>query len=223
MRLPMRALLFMIMASLLGLFAACDYGYSNSHPPSHGMEGPPSPELMQYAEDLTLGWNARLASKSWRTEIDDVRSGGPVHIVAEATCPDRYHMVKTGSESGETYYIGMTMYQRKENAHWTKSSLPMPYRGLVSCSDKFKAEDPDPARIRLVAEELKDIDLSPPKIREIGGRKCREWTRTFANGKGTFSNSTCYDVNTHELVHSVIGNTATTYYWNVPIAIKPPL
>lgn len=74
-----------------------------------------------------------------------------------------------------------------------------------------------------MAEELRDITLSKPVMREIAGRQCREWTRTFMNGKIELLSTNCFDVKTHELVQSKLGNMVSTYYWNVPVEIKPPM
>jgi hypothetical protein len=94
--------------------------------------------------------------------------------------------------------------------------------GIPFCQNRTP-QAVDPARTRLVAEQLRDITLSTPVIRDIGGRKCREWTRSFTNGKKPFLNTNCFDLNTHELVQSKLGNTVSTYYWNIPLEIKPPM
>lgn len=208
--------------ALLGIAFACNFGSKDSPDSSLPMEGPPNPELLQYAEDLTLSWNARYTAKTWRSEIEDVQGSGPVHIVTEAICPARYHVLVTGTQNTDTYYIDKLMYQRKAREPWVKTTLPMSYQGLSFCS-KAPPESVDAARIRLVAEQLRDIDLSKPVVREIAGRKCREWTRTFSNGKVPYNSTNCYDVSTHELVQSVGGHSKATYYWNVPLDIKPPI
>lgn len=222
MREPMRKpSILLLTALLISINSACGPGSGDSNRTAADLTGPPpSPALMEYSEDLTRSWNARLTAKTWRTEIDDVRAEGPVHIITEAACPDRYHVIVSGAENSDTYYIGKDMYQRKGDGPLRHTSLPLPYQGLASC--KGKVDPIDYSRIRLVAEQLKDIDLSKPTVREVGGRKCREWTRTFAHGKTPFKNTNCYDLKTHELVQSVIGTTVTVYYWNIPLDIKPP-
>lgn len=175
---------------------------------------------MEYSEDFAQSWNVRSTSKSWKTVIDDVRNSGPVHIVTEAVCPDQYHVVVTGSDLVDTYYIGKTMYQRKGKGRWLQKTLPFEYQGLAFCRSSA-TENVDPARIRLLAEEFKEIQLSTPVIRDSKGRECREWTQTLQGGNNT--STTCYDVQTHALLHSVSGKTDITYYWNIPIEIRPPL
>lgn len=186
------------------------------------MEGPPNPQLMHYAEDLTLSWNARYTAKTWRSEIDDVYASGPIHLVTEAICPDRYHVSARGAENSDTYYIGKVMYQRRDQGPWVSKTMPIPYQGIPFCR-KVPPDNVDAAHIRLVAEQLSDIDLSKPVVREVAGRKCREWTRTFVDGKVPFRNTNCYDLQTHELVQSVTGKTVSTYHWNIPLEIKPPI
>lgn len=213
----------LFVAILMDICSGCGPGFSDSHSPSSAIEGPPpSPDLMQYSEDLIRSWEARLTATTWRTKIDDVRPAGPVHIVAEAACPDRYHVMVSGAVTSDTYYFGNSMYQRKAQGAWSRKSLPVTYQGLASCG-KHQEEAVDYSRIRLVAEQLKEIALSKPVVHEVDGRKCREWIRTFENGKTPFRNMNCYDVTTHELVESVIGATVTVYEWNIPLDIKPPI
>jgi hypothetical protein len=222
MREPMRSPSSILLLSILiCISSACGPGFSDSHASSSGLVGPPpSPDLMQYSEDLTRSWEARLTATTWRAEIDDIRAAGPVHIITEAACPDRYHVMVSGAVSSDTYYLGAAMYQRKAQGAWTRKSLPMPYLGLASCG-KHPEETADYSRIRIVAEQLQGIDLSKPVVREVKGRKCREWTRTFENGKTPFRNMSCYDLITHELVKSVAGTIVTVYEWNIPLDIEP--
>lgn len=220
----MRKSSFIFLAAILiGICSACDPDFGDSHSSPNALGGPPpSPDLMQYSEDLTRSWRARLTATTWRTKIDDVRASGPAHIVAEAACPDRYHVMVSGAVSSDTYFLGKAMYQRRAQGAWSRKSLPMPYQGLAPCG-KRQDEPVDYSRIRLLAEQLKGIYLSEPVVREVDGRKCREWTRTFENEQTPFRTINCYDVNTHELVKSVSGNTISVYEWNIPLDIKPPM
>jgi len=204
------------------LCSGCNYGPGVAVDSASATGGPPSPALLQYAEDLTRSWSARYSAKSWKTEIDDIRPAGPVHIVTEGVCPDRYRVVVTGSENSETIYVGKTMYSRTGKSRWVQNPMPTSYQGLQSCGTT-RANDVDPARIRLIADQLKEVELSKPTIREFGARQCREWTRSFQTGKRPYMSSSCYDIKTHDLVHAVTGTTVTTYSWNIPIDIHPPI
>lgn len=178
---------------------------------------------MQYAEDITRSWEFRNESTTWRSEIDDDRQSGPVHIVSEANCPDRrYSVTVTGAETSQRILIDGTLYTRVGKGPWRKSAAMGVRDGIPFCQNRTP-QAVDPARIRLVAEQLRDITLSKPVIRDIGGRQCREWTRSFTNGKVPFLNTNCFDLNTHELVQSKLGNTVSTYYWNIPLEIQPPM
>lgn len=192
--------------------------------PSSAMaDAPPSPELMQYAEDLGGSFHVRATARTWKTEIDDVRDGKPVHIVTEAACPDRYHVFITGAQSMNTYYIGHTMYERKGDGPWTQKQILTDLVHLGPCRIRGVPENVDPARIRMLAESLRGLDLSRPELRDINGRKCRFWDIKDPEGRAKYATSSCFDVQTHELVQSVYGTISTHYYWNVPLEIKAPI
>ncbi len=174
---------------------------------------------MQYSEDLAQSWAIRASAKSWKTEIADVQNDEPVHIVTEAVCPDRYHIVVSGAKTSETYFVASRMYHRNGKGPWTQEQMGSRYPLLSSC-DNPAQQPADPARVRMLAQQFKDIQLGAPLLREFGGRKCREWSRTYA---GESSATACFDLTTHALVHLVTGKTEITYYWNIPLEINPPL
>ncbi len=176
---------------------------------------------MEYAEDLAYSWNSRAGARSWKTEIDDLRDGRPVHTVAEAVCPDRYHVLFAGTVTIDSYYIGKTMYEKRDKSAWSQKSMPMPNAHLDAC--RATPERVDGERIRLLAEALRGLEVSGPALREINGHKCREWIRKDPEQKITYPMSSCFDVETHELVQSVTGTTKTLYYWNIPLEIHPPI
>lgn len=222
MREFMRSFLtFLLCIAALILLCGCKFDtgyYSASSSPM--VDTPPSPELMKYAEDLAYSWNSRAGARTWKTEIDDVRDSRPVHIVTEAVCPDRYHVLFSGADLVDSYYIGKTMYVKKGNAAWSKTTMPMPITHLNAC--RFTPDKIDGERIRLLAESLRGLDIAGPVLREIGGHSCREWNRKDPGQRVTYPMSSCFDVESHALVQSVNGTTKTLYYWNIPLEIKAP-
>lgn len=93
---------------------------------------------------------------------------------------------------------------------------------LGSCG-KSSPPAVDPARIRLLADQFRDIDVAGPKLREVNGHKCREWTRKVQNFQGPLLLTTCYDVKTHALLQTRYGEQTTTFEWDAKVDIKPPL
>ncbi len=205
----------------LGFGCACNFGPRDPRDASFPADGPPSPHLLQYAEDLTQSWYLRDHARTSRVEIDDVHANGKVHIVTETVCPDRYSVSVRGAETSDTIYIGTTSYERKHGT-WTKKALPAPYPGILYCGQAH-TEAVDAARVRLVAEQLREIAIPQPSMLEIAGRVCREWSRTFFTEKGSYETANCFDVQTHELVQRRIGATVSRYQWNIPLEIKPPI
>lgn len=217
----MRNRVHLVLLAALGLsFTACDFEQSAQGSPAFTEQGPPSPVLMQYAEDFSLGRQARYSATTWRTETDDQRTGGTVHIVNLGECPDRYRVTVSGIEQSDAIYIGTTMYQRSGD-HWVTKTIPALHSELSACNEP-SAIEADKNRIRLVAEQLKGIEIGAPQIREVSGRKCREWTRTVSFGKRSTTVSSCYDLENHALLRSSRDGQVTTYYLNVPVDIKPP-
>lgn len=217
----MRKRFHLVFLAALGLsLSGCDFEQSAQGSPAFSDQGPPSPVLMQYAEDFSLGRQARYSARTWRTETDDQRADGIVHIVNLGECPDRYRITVTGIAQSDAIYIGTTMYQRSGD-HWVKKTVPTLHSELGACNDP-SALQADKSRIRLVAEQLKGIEIGEPLIREVAGRKCREWTRTVSFGKRSTTVSSCYDIENHALLRSSRDGQVTTYYLNVPVNIKPP-
>jgi len=208
------------------LLLGFSFGCNNVSPDARGstlpLETPLRPDLIQYSEDINLSWNARNSVATWRSEVDDLRPAGPVHIVSEAVCPDRYRVTTSGSDESISVYIGRMKYQRKGDGAWVRQTMHSAQPTIPFCS-RFVNVSADSVKIRLVAEEMQNISLSKPIIRQIAGRECREWSRTFVSGKDTLVSTNCFDIHTHELVQSHTENTVATYYWDPRIDIKAPI
>lgn len=123
----------------------------------------------------------------------------------------------------ETVYIGRTMYQREGKGRWTQKQMEVENALLAPCRNEEPGGSMDPARVRMLAESFRGIELGPPEVREISGRKCRLWSIKDPDAGGKYTATNCFDVQTHELVQSVRGAMTTNYYWNVPLEIKAPI
>ncbi len=186
-------------------------------------EAPPaSPQLIDFASDFGRSWNPGMYRGMWRTDIDDVRNGGKIHIRTEAQCPDRYRILVTGAEQSEQIFISRTMYERRGDGAWSHRSMPMPHMMLNACGRNGPPPD-DPARIRLLAEQFSGSQISGPEIREVNGHQCRDWTREIDESAKPIPLSMCYDLKNHAIVQTRFGQLVTTYDWESPVDIKPPI
>ena len=208
--------------ALLISSAACHFSDRPNGLSSLTDQPAPTPRIMEYASDLGMAWNPGFERGMWRTEIDDTRQAGPVHIVSEAQCPDRFRVLVTGAEQSETIYVGTTQYHRIDHQKWQTQPLPMKHMILNSCG-KSSRPPYDPVRIRMLADQFTDVEVQGPVLREMHGAECREWTRTIPQFGKPLLVTTCYDTQTGAVVQSKVGNLITTNSWNVNISIKAPI
>lgn len=109
----MRTLMLLFVGQLLLIsLSACVFDENHRAGPALGQAPPATPKMIEFAADLGMTWNPGFRNGMWRSEVDDVRPSGKVHIISEAQCPDRYRVVVTGAESSEQIFIDKTMYQR---------------------------------------------------------------------------------------------------------------
>jgi hypothetical protein len=213
---------FPLVLGLLLSLSACVFDKEHQTSSALGEAPPATPRIIEFATDLGMSWNPGFLNGMWRTVVDDTRASGKVHIVSEAQCPNRYRVIVTGAERSDTIYIDKTMYQRIADGPWTVRTMPMRHMILNSCGRSGPPIE-DPARIRLLAEEFRDGEVSGPYLREIDGRKCREWTRKIPNFRGPLLLTTCFDVKTHAAVQTKYGDQVTTFDWDVKVDIKRPM
>lgn len=213
----MRSRLFILglMVSLL-LLSGCDFS-SREAVFTIGDHAPPTPLLMQYCEDFAASRSARSGAKTWRTEIDRKRPDRNVHIISEGICPDRVRITTSGTQKSESVYVNGYRYSLQPNKEWRKAQAGAPQVDNFACGPKIPP--PDSTAVRILAEQFGNLELDPPAIREIAGRKCRNW---MIKSGGSLQFENCYDVTTHELVQTRRSEETLTYYLNIPLEIEAP-
>jgi hypothetical protein len=204
-----------LIVSLL-LLSGCDFS-SREAVFTIGDHGPPTPLLMQYSEDFAVSRSVRSGARTWRTEIDRERPDRKVHIVSEGICPDRVRIITSGAQNSESVYINGYRYSLQPNKKWRKSQTKPPQVDNFACGPKIPP--PDSTAVRILAEQFGNLELDPPTIREIAGRKCRDW---MIKTEGALQFENCYDVTTHELVQTRRSEETLTYYLNIPLEIEAP-
>ena len=208
--------------ALLISTAACSFSDHPSGVSSLTEQPTPTPRIMEYASDLGMSWNPGFQRGMWRNEIDDTRAAGPVHIISEAQCPDRFRVVVTGAEQSESIYIGTTQYRRVGRGKWQAQSIPMKHMILQSCGNSSRPAY-DPVRIRVIADQFAEVQVEGPVLREVHGVHCREWTRTIPRFGKPLLLTTCYDTETGAVVQSKYGDQVTTNFWDIDVSIKAPI
>src|SRR5512133_2521605 len=157
--------------ALLISTTACHFSDHPSGLSSLTEQPTPTPRIMAYASDLGMSWNPGFQRGMWRTEIDDTRAAGAVHIISEAQCPDRFRVVVTGAEQSENIYIGTTQDRRVDYGRWKSQPIPMKHMILNSCGNSSRPAY-DPVRVRVIADQFAETQVEGPVLREIHGLHC---------------------------------------------------
>lgn len=214
--------LLLLDLALLYSSSACTFDGNRQASSALGEAPPATPKMIEFATDLGMAWNPGFQKGMWRTEVDDNRASGKVHIIAEAQCPDRYRVVVTGTESSEQIFIDKTMYERKSGGPWAVRPMQIEHMMLRQCG-KSGPPPEDPARMRLLAEQFSGTEITGPELREINGHQCREWTRKLQNFNAPLLLVSCYDIKTHATLRVKYGEQVTTYDYDTKVSIKPPI